>query len=545
MRTANYIDIRGAVHRAGQALNLEPKDVNKIAKSCGTLDNISDSELRDTAEHFMGHIQSYGMHASAVVIFPDEPANWCAIEKQKDNYVVAQDFHLLEEQGLLKLDCLAIEQLDIMDLVLKNLGKDWSFLSEIPTEDEDTAKMLQEGLTFGCFQISSGLMTGIIQNIHAKNQSDLINVVALGRPGPLDSGMVKQYVERVNGEPIPRVYPAYDEIVRDTKGIILYQEQIMKVAQKLCGYTLGEADGLRKIVGRKIVDEMGPAMEEFITRGIKFGTPEKILRPLADAISKSANYIFNKSHAAAYGITAWRTAYLKAHYPAEYLCALLNFKKDDKDKVASIIEEGKKMRVVISHPEIFHSGFDSSVSDANHVYMGVNSILSGGQSLKKLKYDETMSAFDILKENEKLNKKALINLVKSGFFNGNNRSELIEYIEWLKDKHVHKPPFEYSGNIIADDGEMEMEVLGYNFKNIFDGYRVAGTDSHYLVAVFVTELKPWKTKKDKPMFFVKGIDKAGKRDLVYFGNGKIEEKKVYIMRLEGDVIRDFDLAKRI
>lgn len=298
VRTISYIQDKSAVQRSAQALGIAPAKYIKMSKDINTVEDMpaktkEQKEWKDLAMKFRGHIISYGCHASAVLVSPEDVCNWTAIEKQGDNMVVCHDFHQLEAQGLLKLDILGLETLDIIEQTKHRAGIDID-VAKIPVDDKTTAAMLRKGDTTGCFQIESNVMTNIIIRMNVNNVEDMSAVVALGRPGPLDSGMAETFLRRRNHQE-PTVYdiPELEPILRDTEGVILYQEQIMQIAQKICGYSLGEADNLRRIIGRKVVDEMKPAVDDMIARGVKNGYTEAQMKRLTDNIITFAAYGFN------------------------------------------------------------------------------------------------------------------------------------------------------------------------------------------------------------------------------------------------------------
>ena len=298
IRTISYIKEKSAVQRAGQALGIEPTVINKVSKNLVNVEDMKvttkkEKEWKELAMKFRGHIISYGKHASAVLVSPEDVCNWTAVEKQGDDMVVCHDFHQLEAQGLLKLDILGLETLDVLEQTKHRIGKGIDVAS-IPTDDKPTAEMLRRCDTKGCFQIESQVMTNIIRRMNVKNVEDMSAVVALGRPGPLDSGMAETFLRRRNHQ-LPTVYdiPELEPILKDTEGVILYQEQIMQIAQKICGYSLGEADNLRRIIGRKVVDEMKPAVDDMIARGVKNGYTEAQMKRLTDNIVTFAAYGFN------------------------------------------------------------------------------------------------------------------------------------------------------------------------------------------------------------------------------------------------------------
>ena len=304
IRTVNYIKDKSAVQRAGQALGIPAQEIISQSKSIDTIDEMKKGEWKDLATKFRGHIISYGCHASAVLVAPEDVNNWTAVEKQGDNMVVCHDFHQLEAQGLLKLDILGLETLDVIEQTKHRAGMSMD-ISEIPIDDKATAELLRSCRTAGCFQIESNVMTSIVRRMNVKNVEDLSQVVALGRPGPLDSGMVEHFLNRRNKiEPVTYEMPELEPILNDTEGVIIYQEQIMQIAQKICGYSLGEADNLRRIIGRKVKDEMKPVIDDMISRGVKQGhTPEQ-MKHLTDNIVTFAAYGFN--HCLSYDTIIYR-----------------------------------------------------------------------------------------------------------------------------------------------------------------------------------------------------------------------------------------------
>ena len=554
VRTMNYMQEKAALKRAGQALGLTAAYVNKISTNFQTWEGVKDAKLRDVARHFFGRLQSYGMHASAVMVFPRDPTEWCSIEKQGEDLVCATDYHDLEAQGCLKLDLLGLTQLSIVHTMANMMHVDVNQLwNNIPEHDAVTCALLNQGLTEGCFQIESAAMKGFIQSISIRGAEDLVPVMALCRPGPLDSGMAKDYIERRLGKkPVVSLYPAYDKITKETYGVILYQEQVMQIAQALCGYSLGKADILRKIIGRKVVSEMEPAMKEFKEAGLKNGVPENVMTYLADSISKSANYLFNKSHAVAYGLTSWRTAYLKAHYQEYYMAALIEYNKDDRAKVAKYIAHSIALGINVQPPTIESSKSSNStlnnevlkythVPEWNHITLGFDMLKYVGNAFDTLKFGKTGKEW--INENRKANKRILESIVKSGAL-GDNRGELLQYIGWVKDGRKNKPPFKYDKTQDTQTNhDMEIESIGFAFSRD-DGYVTDLCDGLTTFLVTVTKKKAHKTKQGKPMHFISALVDNVPKELVAFDNkgNNIEVNRTYIMRLRGTMIMDYTLA---
>lgn len=547
-RTINYIQDKSAVQRAGEVLGIDPKV--RIAKSKNIV-NVEDmvaktkeeKEWKALALKFKGHIISYGCHASAVLVCPEDVTNWTAIEKQKDNMVVCHDFHQLEAQGLLKLDILGLETLDIIEQTKHRAGIDSLNVANIPIDDKDTAEMLRRGNTSGCFQIESNVMTGIIVRMNVKSVEDMIAVVALGRPGPLDTGMVETFLRRRNHQE-PTVYdiPELEPILRDTEGVIVYQEQIMQIAQKICGYSLGEADNLRRIIGRKIKDEMQPVIDDMIKRAVQNGYNKDSVVSLMNNIVAFSAYCFNRGHSAAYGMTAWVTAYLKCHYPAAFWASVIDANCKDKPKLASYIMEARKDGIKVLPPTLKHrNSFSDYDEDGPTITLGLNCIASVGQN--EFPKDAPTDFKQFMEQFSSVNKKCLENMIKAGVFKG-NRDEMLQYLVWAKDKRKSKGDFNYVPTEYNEQEE-ESKVLGISFGNIFQKYNMSIVNNVTVFGYEVLNIKARKTKTGKPMAFVKVRDNDYVKDLVIFNDKykQFKAHKVYIMKVKNNRIFEFTEAK--
>lgn len=547
IRTINVIQDKSAVQRAGQALGVAPAEYTRVSKAIVNVEDMpaktkEQKEWKALALKFKGHIISYGCHASAVLVSPKDVCNWTAVEKQGDNMVVCHDFHQLEAQGLLKLDILGLETLDVIEQTKHRAGLNFD-IANIPTDDKATAEMLRNGNTSGCFQIESNVMTSIILRMGVKTVEDLVAVVALGRPGPLDSGMVETFLRRRNHQE-PTVYeiPELEPILKDTEGVIVYQEQIMQIAQRICGYSLGEADNLRRIIGRKVVDEMQPAIDDMIQRGVKNGFSEKQMKDLTDNIITFASYGFNRGHSAAYGMTAWVTAYLKAHYPAAFMASLLDSNCKDKPKLATYVLHAMNNGIRVLPPQLKHRNCYSDYDeDGPYIILGLNCIAGVGNS--EIPKDAPTDFKEFIAQNASLNKTVLSSLVKAGVFEG-NRDEMLQYIVWYKDKRKSKGEFKYT-KTMYNEQEEESKVLGMSFGDIFEGYDMSLANNVTTFGYEVLNVKGRKTKTGKPMAFVKVRNNTSVKDLVIFNDKykQIKAHKVYIMRVQNNRIFDFSEAR--
>ena len=543
IRTVNYIKDKRAVQRAGQALGIPAQEIISQSKSIDTIDEMKKGEWKDLAMKFRGHIDYYGCHASAVLVVPEDVNNWTAVEKQGDNMVVCHDFHQLEAQGLLKLDILGLETLDVIEQTKHRAGMSMD-ISEIPIDDKATAELLRSCRTAGCFQIESDVMTSIIRRMNVTTVEDLVAVVALGRPGPLDSGMVEHFLNRRNKmEPVTYEIQELEPILKDTEGIIIYQEQIMQIAQRICGYTLGEADNLRRIIGRKKVEEMEPVIADMIERGVNSGYSTEQMKHLTDNIVTFALYGFNRGHSAAYGMTAWVTAWLKVHYPCEFMASLIDSNCKDHEKLRKYVSESLELGIRIVPPQLRHKNCYSDYDENGpYIILGMNCIKGVGNT--EIPKDAPTDFLGFMEAHGNLNKTVLSNLVKAGVFDG-NRLKMLQYIVWYKDKRKSKGEFKYTENPY-NKASMEASVMGITVANdIFDGYDTSMVNNFNTFILQIVSVKKTKTKKGKDMAFVKVRDNREIRDLVIFNDTfkNLQKDNVYIVKTRGTQILDFMEAK--
>ena len=569
--TYNYMGDKGALKRACQALNIEPKTADSYSKLLGEAELESYSkanipkQVLELARKFKGILQNFSCHASAILVFPQEPHKWTAIEKRNEEYIVASDFHDLEEMGLLKLDILGLATVDIIHEVTNKCKIDWS---KVDTADKKTFDMLAIGDSAGVFQIESDGMTDVTKRLAPKKYQHLIPIVALFRPGPRDSGMMESYIRRVRGEEeVVYLHPKLEAILKDTYGIIVYQEQIQEICSALCGYTFGEGDMLRRVIGRKETEKMEGAINEFIEKGIKNGIDEHTIREIADQIKTFSLYGFNKAHAAAYGYLSFQTAYLKANYPLEFACALLNSKIGDTEKTA-VYYQSFKNKVKINPPDIEMSEVKHTIKEGE-IWFGLSAIKGIGDiTLNK----RTKQITDFIIDNPELNKRTVESLVKAGTFgDGIGRllgqidatkdrlkriQQCVAKIKEFKDKDNHKKVDEWTSKLIearverietvdleVDALSAQQEVLGFTFEDKLQVYdnRLAQKYNDVELAEVIT-FKPWKTKGGKPMAFVKVRHNDKVVDAVMFNDKKLVAGNVYLMKLDENKILDFTPA---
>ena len=359
-----------------------------------------DKRESDTIKYALkleGTVRNTGIHACGFIICRDPISDHVPVSTADDpdfpdrkTAVTQYDGHVIESTGLIKMDFLGLKTLSQLKeacrIVKEAHGIDID-IDNIPIDDELTYKLYQEGRTVGTFQFESAGMRKYLKELHPTVFEDLIAMNALYRPGPMD--YIPQFIKRKNGiEPITYDLPACEEYLRDTYGITVYQEQVMLLARKLAGFTRGESDALRKAMGKKkkdIVDQMKP---KFIDGGTQNGHDPKVLEKIWSDWEKFASYAFNKSHAACYSWVAYQTAYMKAHYPAEFMAALLTRGKDDVKEVTKLLEECHAMKLEVLGPDVNESHRDFGVNDCQQIRYGLMAIKGLGESVVQAIVDE-------------------------------------------------------------------------------------------------------------------------------------------------------------
>ncbi len=321
----------------------------------------------DVAKGLEGLRRQDGIHAAAVVITDEPLTEYVPIQRKPDGssdptnapVVTQYEMHGVEDLGLLKMDFLGLRNLSVieraLDLILSSTGERPD-IDAIPLDDETTFAMLRKGDSMGVFQLEGGPMRSLMRSLAPTSFDDVAALVALYRPGPMAANMHKDYADRKNGrKPVTYVHPDLEELLADTQGLMIYQESVMRVAQKFAGYSLAEADNLRKACGKKIRSVMAIERKKFVDGCVSQGYGEAIGTTLFDIIEPFADYAFNKSHSYGYGLIAYQTAWLKAHHPVEYLAALLTSVKDNKDKTAVYLAECRAMGIQVLVPSVNRS----------------------------------------------------------------------------------------------------------------------------------------------------------------------------------------------
>jgi len=462
---------KAAIKDVGRAMDVPYAEVDRIAKMVPTTLNIkietavkespamqqaydSDTQVRqliDTAKRLEGLVRNAGVHAAGVVISPRPLQELVPLYRTKnDEIVTAFDMVAIEKMGLLKMDFLGLTTLTILDdavKLIKQTRNQQIDLSTIPLREQTTyEKVFHTGLTSGVFQFESHGMRDVLRRYKPTTIEDLTALNALYRPGPIQGGMIDDFIDRKHGrKKIEYELPDLQEILQETLGVIVYQEQVMQIANRVAGYSLGEADLLRRAMGKKKAEEMAQQRERFTQGAVQRGFPQKKIEKIFDLMAQFAGYGFNKSHSAAYALLAYHTAYLKTHYPVEFMAALLTSVTGNTDDVVKYINECREMGIAVEPPDI-------NVSDANFTphgaairfglaavkNVGHNAIESIVAARKELGRFKSIYEFCEKVDLRLLNKRVLESLIKSGAMDSlGRRAQLMAVLDRAMD-HAQK-----------------------------------------------------------------------------------------------------------
>lgn len=462
---------RSSVRDVARVLDLPLSDADRLAKLVpekpGTsLDDAFSEvkELRDIKDgegleaetlrmaHVLeGSVRNTGIHAAGVIIAPDKLTEFIPVSTAKDAdlYVTQFDGSVIEDAGMLKMDFLGLKTLSILKTAIgyveENYGKEYN-LDDIPLDDDKTYKLYQQGGTLGTFQFESEGMRKHLRNLKPTGINDLIAMNALYRPGPMQ--FIPDYIERKHGrEKVEYDHDDLKDILEPTFGIMIYQEQIMKVAQRMGGYSLGEADVLRRIMGKKKPELLPPEEKKFVSQAVEKGYDEATAKAVFDKMAMFAGYGFNKSHSAAYSVVAYHTMYFKANYPAEYMAAVMTHNMSDVKKIASFIEECQRMNIPVDPPNI-NTARGKFRAKEGRVQYGMSAIKGVGSSAiqhiveEREENGDFTSIFDFATRVDLrvCNRKTFESLIIGGAFDSlnNNRAQLHESIEDILSYAVRK-----------------------------------------------------------------------------------------------------------
>ncbi|NGP89349.1 DNA polymerase III subunit alpha [Fodinibius halophilus] len=423
---------------------LDPSKNPESAKDIKQLFDHPDPQVQKMmrfARTLEGSARQTGIHAAGVIIAPGEISEYVPVALSKDKELITQyDGPHAEECGLLKMDFLGLKTLSILKTAIQYVEENHDVhyeLDEIPEDDEKTFELYQKGNTIGTFQFESDGMRKYLKQLKPTELDDLIAMNALYRPGPMQ--FIPEYIDRKHGRTeVEYPHPDLEELLKPTYGIMIYQEQIMKAAQKIANYSLGEADLLRRAMGKKKKKVMDKQREIFTTRAIENGVDEEKAEELFDIMAEFANYGFNKSHSAAYSVVAYQTAFFKANYPAEYMAAVLSHNMGDIDKVSKFIEECNRNNITVDPPNI-NTGAGKFVAVDGHIQYGMEAIKGVGSNAileiveERKENGKFESIFDFARrvDSRLCNKRTLESLFQAGAFDclNPNRHQLLQHME--------------------------------------------------------------------------------------------------------------------
>ncbi|MFH1643066.1 MAG: DNA polymerase III subunit alpha, partial [Patescibacteria group bacterium] len=596
---------RAVIRDVGRALNYEYSYCDKIAKLIPlgfklkeTLDKIDEfREIYESEEKarvlidfgfkLEGTVRHASTHACGVVI-SNEPLDKIVPTQhpsQNDTNIITQyEMHAVEDLGLLKMDFLGLKNLTIIEETLRRIyavqNKSID-IENLPLDDELTFDLLRRVETIGIFQLESDGMRRYLKQLKPNDFNDIIAMIALYRPGPMS--LIPDYIKRKTGEQkVTYIHPKLEPILKNTYGIMIYQEQLMQMAQKLAGFSLSDADVLRKAVGKKIEDLLLAQKEKFVQGCIKNKIEKATAQKLWAWILPFAQYGFNRSHSACYATIAYQTAYLKAHFPVEFMSALLTAEKSDTERIGFVIDECKKMNIEVLPPDINESFRNFSVvPKIDKIRFGLQAIKNVGENVvtsiiterKENGPYKSISDFIQRVESDSLNKKSLESMIKSGVFDQmEERNQLLENMERILEFSRENRRNKLSGqkNLFSGSSEIqaklslipappakkseklswEKELLGLfvsshpleDYTNILrkETTRIVELDSQMpsrqvRIGGIISRVKRIITKNGKPMLFANLEDFTGKIELVVFPrtleqcNGSLEENKVVLV----------------
>ncbi len=555
---------------------LDPSQNPESAKDIQELFEHPDPQIQKMmrfAKTLEGSARQTGIHAAGVIIAPGEISEYVPVALSKDKELITQyDGPHAEECGLLKMDFLGLKTLSILktaiEYVEENHGVHYE-LDEIPEDDEKTFELYQKGNTIGTFQFESDGMRKYLKQLKPTELNDLIAMNALYRPGPMQ--FIPEYIDRKHGRSeVEYPHPDLEELLKPTYGIMIYQEQIMKAAQIIANYSLGEADLLRRAMGKKKQKVMAKQRKIFTERAIDNGVSEEKAEELFDIMSEFANYGFNKSHSAAYSVVAYQTAFFKANYPAEYMAAVLTHNMGDIDKVSKFIEECYRNGITVDPPDI-NNGAGKFVAVDGRIQYGMEAIKGVGSNavqevVKERKENGKFeSIFDFARriDSRLCNKRTLESLFQAGAFDclDPNRRQLLQHMEVIisygsrvqemEDSNqndlfgeggdsasaIDEPKFEHVepwSNI--ERLNKERELIGFYLSghpldkyqeevNMFCSHTLDSDELEQLedrtgvrVAGIITQVNRVTDKKGRPFAFLEMEDRHGKVEVVAFND---------------------------
>ena len=613
-RTFSYMKASGALKEAARCLGVDHTIADAYSKKIkdvsfdndedyhdndleyAKLDHVNDGkhpEMFALAKQLVGIMTGFGKHASAVIVSNQDITKYCSLEMQKDSktkeetFVASTNFKHLESMGFLKEDILGLRTLDVINDCVTMAGvKDTLDLARLPWDDKKTLELLCKGDTLGVFQMKSFGMVKTLKSIAPKNFIDLIAVVALYRPACILTGMLDEYIERRQGKPFEYLDERLEEPLGETYGIMVFQEQIMRVCQIIAGYSMAEADTVRRAVGKKDHDLMQEITAEFVDRAVANGTDKDVAKQILDMIIAAASYGFNKAHSQSYGYMAYITAYLKAHYPLEFYVATINSEDGNQEKILPYIQEMQRKGIKILPPDLRHSQREWTVEDGSvrvglAYIKGINKIekpreytidaifskytklqlqgLVGSGALDFLgdthelmalipeykSYDkDRKNALDKIHEwQSKLQQHEDIMYTNDGLFSDKELKSLDKKKQNIE-KKIQEWTDKYNSIMLIERPNLSSKVtvvslrykyLGCTFEDPLGAYNTNLANGRDVKAIIVSDFKQKTTKAGKPMAYV--FDHVGNK-YVMWSNYLVEMKigTGYYIQVRGDTI---------
>jgi DNA polymerase-3 subunit alpha len=470
--TFGTMQSKAAVRDVGRALGIPYAEVDKIAKFVTSADNGIEKSMKDTPELeelyrtdatirelldnamvLEGLARHASTHAAGIVIANKHLSEYLPLKKgSRDEIITQYAMKTIEKIGLIKIDFLGLETLTIIDearKLLKAQGIEFD-ISTIPLDDKETYDLLAAGNTSGVFQLESRGMKDLLTRLRPSKFEDIMPLIALYRPGPLKSGMVEEFIKRKDNPSLVKYEtPLLENVLKDTYGVIIYQEQIMKIATVLAHFSIKDADSLRKAMSKKVPEQIEAYREQFMTGAIANGVASAAAQKIYDVILQFGEYGFNKSHSTAYGLIAYQTAYLKAHYYVPYFAAILTSEVNNTDKMVKYVTECREDNIEILPPDINKSDKSFTVVD-NKIRFGLSGIKNVGDAAldsiiavrAELGEFNSFAQFLNAIDSRKVNKKVMESLAKAGCFDnmGLKRSQILHVIQEKSDKPQKKDP---------------------------------------------------------------------------------------------------------
>ncbi|MDY6794262.1 MAG: DNA polymerase III subunit alpha [Actinomycetota bacterium] len=471
--TFSTMAARAAIRDAGRVYNLEYGKVDRLAKMVPEVLNITLEKALETSPDFKqaydtdemarkiietalkleGITRQDSIHAAGVVIADDDLSSYTPLQRRgpEEEIVTQYDMDAIQKIGLLKMDFLGLRTLTVISDTLQNIQRSQGIsvdIERIPIDDAAAFELLQRGDTVGVFQLESPGMRSLLQELHPDCFEDLVAVLALYRPGPLRSGMVKDFVNRKHKRmPIKYLHPDLEPVLDQTYGIMVYQEQVMRLAVEMAGYTMAEADILRKAIAKSKAQELKEERQKFIQGMVEKGYERRLADNIFELVENFGFYGFNKSHSTAYAVISYQTAYLKAYYAPEFMAANLTSVTGNKDKIPILVNECRKMGIRILPPDINES-FKEFTPVENGIRFGLSAVrnLGDGAANKVISLRVEGGSYKSLMDfcrrmgSGTINKRALESLIKSGAFDflGYTRNHLLKVFERAADLAAEK-----------------------------------------------------------------------------------------------------------